>query len=433
MAIKPLVNYINDELKKGKSKETIRIELMNGGWQLESVSEAFYEVDKNDKSLNTPAKEIESSVAPSPSEKTSESDKSSSISPNAAPKPPEQQVAEERKENISPLQQQKKDSDKPLKPPFPRLGLTLGEAWDIYKRRFWTLIALMFFTYTINSTFLVFMSNIMLGDIRQVFFDKDYFGLILFLIIYFLIPFIVLVGETWGTTSLLFAITHHNESAGIVKSLSKGWGKILSYWWLSILIFFIVFGGSIFIIPGLILPVSFSLASFILMNEKISPFDALLKSREYVRNYWWSVFSRLFLLGGVYFIITTIVSAVSIVSWNIFKEMEIINVPISDATMTQIGIDLFSIFTFPLLLAYTYSIYDGLRAIKSGFTFESSILKKVPYGFLGIIGLLGLIVLILFLLYTYAIDEGIPAVNYIVNNSKYLIDIAREGIQSYFY
>ena len=126
-------------------------------------------------------------------------------------------------------------------------------------------------------------------------------------------------------------------------------------------------GGFIFFaVPGIIFGVWFSFATFIVITEDLKGMDAILKSREYVRNYWWSVFWRVLFINIV---ITGIIIIVSIVS-----------------ILIPLLVDIVSIIITPLIMIYIFLVYNNLRRIKGDFEFRPSAGLKKKFIVVGVIG-----------------------------------------------
>jgi len=76
--------------------------------------------------------------------------------------------------------------------------------------------------------------------------------------------------------------------------------KILSYSWIAILLLFINFGGFLMgIIPVIIFSIWFMFMPFIFIFEDGRGLNALLKSKEYARGYWWPLFGRFVLMVSI--------------------------------------------------------------------------------------------------------------------------------------
>lgn len=124
------------------------------------------------------------------------------------------------------------------------------------------------------------------------------FSMAWFLLIFPLILILIIL-QSWIQVATLKAIDLlHTGTAFTFKSLySSAWKILGKYWKTTLLASFVAFAGFVlFVIPGIIFSVWFSFTVYILVNEGISGRMALLKSRNYVRGYWWPVFGRMLIL-----------------------------------------------------------------------------------------------------------------------------------------
>lgn len=106
---------------------------------------------------------------------------------------------------------------------------------------------------------------------------------------------------TWVFASFLHALL--DEALPFGEAIRKGKSTLWSFSWVSVLSCLTITGGYLLaVVPGVIFTVWFAFASFVLVREKVTGTDALLKSREYVRGFGWGVALRLLLVtlvGGV--------------------------------------------------------------------------------------------------------------------------------------
>ena len=191
----------------------------------------------------------------------------------------------------------------PLISPF----ALLKDALTVYKNRFGTL----FVVYLIPNLASIFTGLIigftgvgLLAFARNNFFEGNFVvKAISVTAAFFLLLLVSFVIQTWGHVALITAVVNSEEKIGIRESYKRAWSQIFSYWWLTIITSFVILGGFMLLFfPGIIFSIWFSMAYFVLVVEKKGGIDALLKSREYVKGYWWGVFGRLAFLP-VFFII----------------------------------------------------------------------------------------------------------------------------------
>lgn len=252
---------------------------------------------------------------------------------------------------------------------LPGVFRLIRSAWVIYKQRLGTFLGIMIapilsmFMFGgllmglgISGGFLVFFIQ---GAVKGI-------GITIFYIILIILAFIAnIIAQLWGYVALLYAIKDSDENIGIIESFRRGWHKIISYWWISVLIAFIGIGGFMLgIIPGIIFTIWFSLAIFVLVAEDIKGLNALLKSKEYIKRYWWNVVWR-GLMAGVVMTALYLIMMLPSVFANRF-----LDAPFIEDIIDIIGNYIAYLFTAPFITIYAFLIYKNLRAIKGEFVFE---------------------------------------------------------------
>jgi len=222
----------------------------------------------------------------------------------------------------------------PISGPSPRptaAGLTdIGElfqqSWNIYQRRFVTLIGLGL----LGVVALIVPIFLSVGAASLISAGAGTSA--------FLISIGILAGlvcGTWFLGGFLCAVT--DEGLKLKGALQRGKGVILPLAWVSFLCGFIVFGGYLLlIIPGIIFSVWFFATQFLLVEENVRGMGALLKSREYVRGQWFNVAIRLLLIWAV----SGIVGAIPLVG------------------------PILSLAFLPYLFIFNYLVYRDLRRFK---------------------------------------------------------------------
>jgi hypothetical protein len=99
----------------------------------------------------------------------------------------------------------------------------------------------------------------------------------------------------WISIVLIIVINQltRGEKINLKKIYQDGYSKILSYLWVNILIGLVVFAGFLLlIVPAFIFSVWFSMAIYFLIFEGTRGTQALSKSKELVKNYFWAVLWR---------------------------------------------------------------------------------------------------------------------------------------------
>src|SRR3989338_6736119 len=157
----------------------------------------------------------------------------------------------------------------------------------------------------------------------------------------------------WSQTALLCAIKDREENIGIKESYRRGWGKIISYFWISFLSGIIITGGLfLFFIPGLIFFIWFSLASFVFISENKKGWSALAASKKYVRGNWLGVFWRFL--------------CIAVISWLFFYLLTILASFVAVPAIEKIYFYVGYVLLTPMVTIYSFLIYENLKKIHSG-------------------------------------------------------------------
>lgn len=258
-----------------------------------------------------------------------------------------------------------------IKSPLQEPTELLSEAWELYKAKWKTFLGIVIAPILlILFIFLVFG----IGAFGASFFSFSFLefsvanfitysvGFVLILVL-FLTIFII---QIWSQAALIYAIKENGE-IGIKEAYRKSKSKIKQFFWVSLLAGFITMGGFVFFaIPGFIFAIWFSFAAYIVIMEELRGMDAILKSREYVRNYWWPVFWR-FLFINLIMIGVMIIAALA-------------------SMLIPLVADIVSIILTPLIMIYGYLVYQNLKRIKGDFEFRPSQGLKKKFIAVGILG-----------------------------------------------
>lgn len=282
----------------------------------------------------------------------------------------------------------------------------LKKTWQIYKENFGTLI----------KTAIIPLGLFWLINIFQP------FSFSLKTILFFVVSIILgIFLFAWLNASLIFIIKNRENRISAKEGLKIGLQKAIPLFWIGILSSIIIYSGMIFlIIPGIILTIWFCLASYVLVYEDKRGMNALLKSRDLVKGYWWSVLWRMIVISGIGLIIFLPFFSLSFLFPNLYQYPYIF----------PIFYMLSLLFLFPVNISFFALIYEDLAAIKSKVSFREPTLKrKLKYILMPgiLIGIL-IILLILIIIGTKGIVKDHPGYQ------RYLLDIhpVETCIEMYF-
>ncbi|MDD2336740.1 MAG: zinc-ribbon domain-containing protein [Geobacteraceae bacterium] len=216
----------------------------------------------------------------------------------------------------------------PTVPEMTDIGDLFRQSWDIYQKRFATLVLLYLLAMlaiaipTALAVGIAFFMTLIAGG--TAFFVTVSLGILAGIACFL-----------WCYSGFLCAVL--DDSLRLEDALTRGKRMILPLAWIFLLTGFIIIGGYLLLfIPGVIFTVWFFLAQFIMSGENVRGMDALLKSREYVRGYWLDVALRLFLI----WVVSGVVSAIPFFGF------------------------ILAVLFFPYLMIFHCLIYRDLRAIK---------------------------------------------------------------------
>lgn len=253
------------------------------------------------------------------------------------------------------------------------IGELFKESWEIFKSRFGTLIAL----YLLSIVFLFVLIGIFsgVGYLLSTLFPENKNAVIATGIFTGMIP--GFIAMFWAFAAFTFAVV--DETLGIREALGKSWQRVGSFMWLASLLGFIISGGFfLLVIPGIIFLVWFVFAQFILASEDERGMNAILKSKAYVKDRWFDIFLRLF----VVWLVSAILGIVPLIG------------------------PILSLIFFPFTMIFICLVYRDLKAIKGeGFIYPHSSGDKFMW--IGI-GALGYIVLPLFIIGILGASLTIP-------------------------
>lgn len=254
----------------------------------------------------------------------------------------------------------------------------LKRTWQVYKKRFWVFLGI-----TIAPFLVVFSLTLIFWGVAFLFGNTGSIKSQLLILWLAITGFILaLIINIWSGVSLLYAIKEREAGMGIKAAFQKARHKIIFYWWVSFLSSFIVVGAFLFfIIPGIILGVWFSLATYVLVSEDLKGMNAILRSKQLVSGNWWKVFWRYI----VFFIIfaASYFAIVSPLNYFIGKNIG------------DIASSFVSILFLPLAAVYFFLLYEDLKKLKEGIAPEPVTRgRKIKYILVGLAGFLLVAVII---------------------------------------
>lgn len=191
-----------------------------------------------------------------------------------------------------------------------------------------------------------------------------------------LLAFIGTVISFFAYLALVFAL---QENIQFGEAYRRAWKKIWSYGWLTLLSGFAVLGGFVMlVIPGVIFSIWFAFATYVFVIEGEKGMSALLRSREYVRGYWWQVFGRQIVFGLAALVAIMLLGLVGTV--------------LGGEAGASFIVNLFILLLAPVSVAYVYTLYQNLKSLKPEVGGQLPAGPRGFFYFSAVLGILGLII-----------------------------------------
>lgn len=253
MITQQLLDYINQQIKFGKTREQITIELAKNGWREEDIEHAF-------SSLNS-----------------------------GVPVAPQASIAG----------------------PLPSIGSLFSESFQLLKQRF----MVMFLSYLIPGSALV-VAILIAGAITFGAFQANTTAGVIIGIIFGIAAFVSYFYLIFLTTASQFvALRDASEKTGTIENLKRSRLVMWSMFVVGLIQGLISLGGIVLlVIPGIILMVYYGFGTVVMVAEGKKGRAALAQSKAYVKGRAWKVFGRgllIFLLYFVPYIILQIIGTVN--------------------------------------------------------------------------------------------------------------------------
>jgi len=265
--------------------------------------------------------------------------------------------------------------------PLPGIGQLLREAWSLYTNRLPTLAGIVAIPAVL--AFLALLGSKYIeqsGAILQAHSVSPAYA------VGFIVGAVVIaVLGIWAQGATLYALKDSSEGIGIGESYKRAAKSILPLLWVYVLSGFVVFGGVLLaLIPGVVFMIWFIFAPFALIVDGERGMRGLLKSKDYVRGYFWDIFFRFILITVANFIIGMIIGIVG----SIFPAFTIVS---SIVSAFIIG---------PFVAAYLFLLFMQMRSLKSGAPFAPTGGQKGLFIGIAIAGLLIIPLILISIVFT---------------------------------
>ena len=168
------------------------------------------------------------------------------------------------------------------------------------------------------------------------------------------------------------------------SALNAGVKRFLPYLWLAIVSAVISVGMfGLFVIPGILFSIWFSMSMFTFIVEDERGMNSLLKSIHYTWGHWWGILGRLLLVGIIVALIYIVIMFVGgLIAWGAFA---------SGSAMGSVVIGIVaiivSLFVTPFTYIFMFKMYEGLKQIAPAGEVDKSSGRKAKFLIPAIIGL----------------------------------------------
>ncbi len=244
----------------------------------------------------------------------------------------------------------------PLKP----VGEFFRNVWQVYRDKYWQLVGLVLLPVAL-LTLPVFLNSVA-GAILGI---------------------VGILSAIFAQGAVIVAVLRRDTAIAWREAYRETWFKFSSILWVAVLVSFITIGGFLlFVIPGVIFTVWFMFSLVALLVENNRGMEALLKSREYVRNYFWPVFGRYLLFVLISLVVVGVISGLV----ELFVGDVVIVAAFAEALLALVLI--------PFGVVFQVLLYENLKSVKVGQTMIVNGGRKTAYLVWALVGWLWIIVML---------------------------------------
>jgi hypothetical protein len=228
-------------------------------------------------------------------------------------------------------------NDKKLIP----ISFLFRKSFEIYRQKFNIFLAIGLINMPLFVVSVIYNSLFSLKSMESISSNMPLFVLTGF--IFFIISVAASIITIWSQLAMATSLHGDGLKMNVRELLAFAWLRLDSFLWVYFLVGIIILGGMIaLVIPGIIFSVWFSLSLYVFLFENIKGTDALKKSKNLVKHYWWRVFSRFFMLGMFVFLVSVVTG------WSLL-----------------VGTLINTFFLMPFAVVYGYLIYEDLAKMNN--------------------------------------------------------------------
>ncbi len=252
----------------------------------------------------------------------------------------------------------------------------LSETFRMFKDRFFSILLLLIVPGLLIGLVVVLM-GIVVGLIAVI----SHLGsvtTIISVILMVLFGVVFIIFQTWCTIAVITSLCS-SEKISFSEAFKRSWKNIFPFILINILLCAIVLGGMVLlIIPAFIFSIWFNFSNFVLVTDGDRGFNALMRSREYVKGHGWFVIGRYLLMG----LLNLAIYLIMFVVFSVILKMD------SNSPIYGIVSSLYSLVSSIFVLCYSFKLYANLREVRGKFDLQVSKKSKIVFSIIGVFGIM---------------------------------------------
>src|SRR3990172_5269554 len=264
----------------------------------------------------------------------------------------------------------------------------LEKSFEIYRRHFKRLIGIILFTQL--TAFIAGFSLLMLGVLVAVLagvgniFSSGmgerltalvFVGIGIFLVCLIVGFLLFLFVSAWGGVAIVLAVATRNQPLPLGLLFKTAALRVLPYWCVMFLSGFLVLGSiSLFFIRGFLFALWFSQAMYIVILEGTGGINALIKSREYMRDRLIAYLVRMFVFQVIWIAIYVLIDMFPLLTRLVMGEESHIFSILSNTVSFFMTIIL-----IPLSTLYYLLLFEQLKKARGPFVLTVTASRKLKY------------------------------------------------------
>ena len=250
----------------------------------------------------------------------------------------------------------------------------LSETFRMFKDRFFSILLLLIVPGLLIGLVVVLM-GIVVGLIAVI----SHLGsvtTIISVILMVLFGVVFIIFQTWCTIAVITSLCS-SEKISFSEAFKRSWKNIFPFILINILLCAVVLGGMVLlIIPAFIFSIWFNFSNFVLVTDGDRGFNALMRSREYVKGHGWFVLGRYLLMG----LLNLAIYLIMFVVFGVILKMD------SSSPIYAITSSLYSLASSIFVLCYSFQLFSNLRDVRGKFDLQVTKKSKIVFSIISFVG-----------------------------------------------